>query len=219
MFSGIISGLCTVKEVKNSSSGVSLGIKIENRLLKGLEIGASVAVNGVCLTVVKIEGNSDSTSNVYFDVVPETLQRSNLSEIQNGSEVNIERSLKFGDEVGGHLCSGHVDGKVSVVSMTEFGLGREIEFEVKSDLLKFILEKGYVALNGASLTIANRTSNGFRVAFIPETLSKTNLGALVIGSNVNLEIDRSTQAIIETVERVLATTINPSHPLFINKEQ
>lgn len=203
MFSGIISGLCPVKTLKKSLSGLTLAVNLEDRLTLGLQIGASVAVNGVCLTVVKIEACHDSSKDIFFDVVEETLKRSNLCEIKAGSVVNIERSLKFGEEVGGHLCSGHIDDQVTVSSITVIGDSREIDFEVSAELSKYIFEKGYVALNGASLTVARKDLNRFRVAFIPETLSKTNLGSLVVGSKVNLEIDRGTQAIVNTVERVL----------------
>lgn len=204
MFSGIITAICLVESAKNTVSGLSLQLKLENKQLIGLEIGASVSVNGVCLTATGIKNGPDSYGFVSFDLVPETLKRSNLSGLSAGALVNVERSLKFGDEVGGHLCSGHVDGLATVVRITALGQGAEIDFDVDQELLKFILEKGYVALNGASLTVAKKLSSGFRVAFIPETMAKTNLGVLTVGSEVNLEIDRSTQAIVETVERLLS---------------
>jgi riboflavin synthase len=202
MFSGIIRGIYSVVKADIIDSGLSLVLNFDHKLIPGLEIGASISVNGVCLTVVNYFQGQEQTYSVHFEVVPETLRRTNLSELKVGSLVNIERSLKFGDEVGGHLCSGHVDGLATVTNIEKIGEGAEIDFSVEEVHSKFILEKGYVALNGASLTVAKKLVTGFRVAFIPETLSKTNLGNLVIGSKVNIEIDRATQAIVETVERL-----------------
>lgn len=203
MFSGIIQGICPVNKVELSPSGLRLGLSPKPELMHGLDLGASIAVNGVCLTVVSFVNNHESDCIVFFDVVPETLKRSNLSDLQIGTLVNIERSLKFGDEVGGHLCSGHVDTLATVTRIQDLGAGAEVDFSVVLGWEKYILEKGYVALNGASLTVANKLPLGFRVAFIPETLLNTNLGSMKVGSKVNLEIDRATQAIVETVERVL----------------
>jgi len=200
MFSGIVRAICPVNSVDISPSGLRLTLGFQPYLLQGLETGASISVNGVCLTVVSF---SISESSASFDVVPETLKRSNLLELETGSMLNIERSLKFGDEVGGHLCSGHVDTMSIVSEIVEHGEGAEIDFSVAQEWEKYIFEKGYITLNGASLTVAKKLAGSFRVAFIPETRSKTNLGALQIGSRVNVEIDRATQAIVETVERVL----------------
>lgn len=223
MFSGIVSGLYPIKSIAPTASGALLRVFVHDTLLVGLKAGDSIAVNGVCLTVIDFTPGTEITETdiagidmtgteqkqaltayVSFDVVPETLRRSNLSELGEGSFVNIERSLRFGDEVGGHLCSGHIDCILTVVSIIRLGEGAEVRFSIEKPFLRYIFEKGYVALNGASLTVAKKYDDGFSVAFIPETLKKTNLGLLDTGTRVNLEIDRSTQVIVETVERVLS---------------
>lgn len=214
MFSGIVAGLYPIKSIETTASGVVLSVFLPNSLLAGLKAGESVAVNGVCLTVVAFVRGADTGATiagkqvidgyVSFDVVPETLTRSNLAELKEGTFVNIERSLKFGDEVGGHLCSGHIDCMITVMSIARLGEGAEIRFAVENPFYRYIFEKGYVALNGASLTVAKKYEDGFLVAFIPETLRSTNLGLLSVGAKVNLEVDRSTQVIVETVERVLS---------------
>ena len=168
-------------------------------LVEGLQIGGSVAINGVCLTAISIDEGA-----IKFEIVNETMERSNLSFLSSGSLVNVERSLKMGEEIGGHLVSGHVSGIAQLVEMKEDSNDVVLSFEVPRVLMKYLLKKGFVAIDGASLTIAdvNRSASSISIALIPETLRSTTLGLLEKGSYVNLEIDSQTMAIVDTVERI-----------------
>ena len=141
-------------------------------------------------------------SNCY-DVIPETLARSNLSTLEIGSTVNVERSLKMGDELGGHLLSGHVMGMGSIVARSEIGEGVDLVIEAPATMMKFIHEKGYIGLNGASLTIGEVSGQRFNIHLIPETLALTTFGTSSEGDVVNIEIDSMTQTVVATVERML----------------
>ncbi|MCL4134533.1 UNVERIFIED_CONTAM: hypothetical protein GTU68_009249 [Idotea baltica] len=170
-------------------------------LADGLQLGASVANNGTCLTASQIDGPL-----VSFDVIGETLDMTNLGAVNAGDRVNIERSLKFGDELGGHILSGHVSGTVSVAEVEREGNNRTIWFDVDPAHMPFLLWKGFVALDGASLTISrvDRAANRIAVSLIPETLERTTFGRVEVGGLVNLEVDSQTQGIVETVRNVLA---------------
>lgn len=201
MFTGIVQGIATVQSVVSTSEIVTLTLAFPAGFSKGITQGASVAVHGCCLTVVLI-GND----TLSFDAVPETMARTSFKNLKEGSKVNVERSLKFGDEVGGHLLSGHVDTVGSIADIRKFELSKEVTFKVPLGMIKYIFEKGYIAINGASLTVTkvDRATGEFRVSLIPETLAKTTFGEAVPGDLVNIEVDRTTQAIVDTVELVLA---------------
>ena len=197
MFTGIVQDIGLISCKKETGSGIFLEVKTQPGLLKDLKIGASIAVNGVCLTVVKF-----TEDHVSFDVIPETLRVTNLEFVSEGSEVNLERSLKFGDEVGGHILSGHISCKASsrlVKSEEE----TELVVECPEEWNKYILLKGYIAINGASLTIAKKTTNSFSVFLIPETLDATNLSQVSNGDLLNIEIDQSTYATINAAESLI----------------
>ena len=197
MFTGIVQDIGLISCKKETGSGIFLEVKTQPGLLKDLKIGASIAVNGVCLTVVKF-----TEDHVSFDVIPETLRVTNLEFVSEGSEVNLERSLKFGDEVGGHILSGHISCKASsrlVKSQEE----TELVVECPEEWNKYILLKGYIAINGASLTIAKKTTNSFSVFLIPETLDATNLSQVSNGDLLNIEIDQSTYATINAAESLI----------------
>jgi riboflavin synthase len=150
----------------------------------GVQLGDSVAVDGVCLTVVaRLE------STISFDAVPETLGRTSLGALAQGSRVNLEPALRAGDPLGGHYVQGHVDGVGSVRSVEPEGDGKRIAFTAPADLLPYVVEKGSIAVQGTSLTIAAVDDGGFEVALIPHTLEATTLGALKPGDDVNLEAD------------------------------
>ena len=151
---------------------------------RGVQLGDSVAVDGVCLTVVACV---DST--LSFDAVPETLARTALGTLDQGSRVNLEPALRAGDALGGHYVQGHVDGVGRVLSVAPEGEGRRVRFEAPAELLKYIVAKGSIAVQGTSLTVAAVDETGFAVALIPHTLEATTLGALTPGSRVNLEAD------------------------------
>ena len=196
MFTGIVQGLGEVQSIELKEAVWTLSLVLPNT--DGLQRGASVAINGVCLTATDIEGSTAS-----FDVIPETLARSNLSTLEIGSTVNVERSLKMGDELGGHLLSGHVMGMGSIVARSEIGEGVDLVIEAPATMMKFIHEKGYIGLNGASLTIGEVSGQRFNIHLIPETLALTTFGTSSEGDVVNIEIDSMTQTVVATVERML----------------
>lgn len=190
MFTGIVQELGEIKECNKTSSGKSIKISVISSFTKNLKEGASVSVNGVCLTVT----NANST-NMVFDVIKETLRVTNLDEVKVGSVVNLERSLKFGDEVGGHILSGHVSCKGKSKLIKHDG-EVELRTECPQEWLDFVLLKGYVAINGASLTVAKKEKGSFSVYLIPETIEATNLSEITEESFLNIEVDQSTYASI-----------------------
>ena len=200
MFTGIVQKLAQVKGLERDENLVRLSIELD-QLSTGLELGASVAVNGVCLTVSDVK---DSTG--CFDVIPETLATTNLDLLSSASLVNVERSYKVGDEIGGHIVSGHIGSTAELQSVHHEKHDRVLTFQIDESWMKFIFHKGFVALDGASLTISsvNRAENCFSVSLIPETLARTTLGLLEAGGLVNVEVEAQTVSIVETVERVMA---------------
>ncbi|MEY4669065.1 MAG: Riboflavin synthase alpha chain [Pseudomonadota bacterium] len=201
MFTGIVQALAQVVGIQRKADIVALQLKFPANYLEGIAIGASVSVQGCCLTVTAYK-----EAEAAFDMVPETISRTSFSNLKEGDVVNVERSLKFGDEVGGHILSGHVDVVASIVAIEKFEHSRVVTFQLPDGWIKYVFEKGYIALNGASLTITDvvRDVSQFKVSLIPETLAKTTFGSAKVGDRVNVEIDRNTQAIVDTVERVLA---------------
>ena len=171
-------------------------------LMEGLQKGASIAVNGCCLTVVNF--NQDS---VTFEVMKETLRVTNLSNLQKGSGVNIERAARFGDEIGGHFLSGHIHDTVKISSIHKEENNVTIFLKFNSKWADYIFPKGYVSLNGCSLTVGEKVENcQFYVHLIPETLNVTLFKTAKIGDDINLEIDTQTQVIVETVKRYLQSS-------------
>lgn len=196
MFTGIVQGLGVIRSIEKDNAVWTYTIQLPNTT--GLERGASVAVNGVCLTATDMDDE-----HVSFDVIEETLQRTNLGGLGEGDSVNVERSLKMGDELGGHLLSGHIMGLGSVVQRTEVGEGVDLTVEAPHSMMKYIHEKGYIGLNGASLTIGRTSGDRFNIHLIPETLRLTTFGSLNVGGAINIEIDAMTQTIVATVERMM----------------
>jgi len=197
MFTGIVQGIATINATSQGESVMTLSITLP--ATENLQIGASVSIDGVCLTVTSIDG-----LNVNFDVIAETLHRTTLSDLETGSQVNFERALRFGDELGGHLLSGHIMSAGLIHSITENGEGKELSIIAPPTLQKYIIEKGFVAIDGISLTVGVVESNIFALHIIPETLRMTTLGSKQEGDAVNIEIDSNTQTIVSTVERILA---------------
>ena len=191
MFTGIVQEIGEIKECNKTSSGKTIEVLATNPFTENLKKGASVSVNGVCLTAV-----SSSNGYMIFDVIKETLRITNLDDIQVGNIVNLERSLRYGDEVGGHILSGHVSCKAKSRLLQNDG-EVELRIECPKEWLDFILLKGYVAINGASLTVAKKEKNNFSVFLIPETLSSTNLSELVEDSFLNIEVDQSTYSSVK----------------------
>jgi riboflavin synthase len=199
MFTGIVQGLCGVTDIDDRPALRRLAIDLGD-LAANLAPGASVAVNGACLTVTTV-----ADGIAWFDVIRETLGRTNLGRLAVGSRVNVERSFRVGDEIGGHIVSGHVSGVAEVVRVELAPNERNVYLRVPAGLMKYLTMKGFVALDGASLTIARRDADACEIAvcLIPETIGRTTLGTVEEGEHVNLEVDQQTQTIVETVERLL----------------
>jgi riboflavin synthase len=182
MFTGLIEACGRVHAFRREGSGARLEIAWE--LAHELTVGQSIAVAGVCLTVT---GRTGSTFEVT--AVDETLRRTTLGSRRAGDRVNLERSVRVGDRLDGHLVQGHVDGVATVTEVRPVTVGRELGFSVTPDLHRFVAEKGSVALDGVSLTVADVTPRGFRVALIPHTLAVTTLSELRVGQHTNIEVD------------------------------
>lgn len=198
MFTGIVQGKATIHSMIEKPDFMQLKVELPPSHCKNLQIGASIALNGTCLTVTSFEDNL-----VCFDLIMETLRVTNLGQLTVGDVVNFERAAKFGDEIGGHLLSGHVHQKVTIERIETPDNNWIVWFRVSPDYLKYIFAKGFIGLNGCSLTVGEIDDELFNVFLIPETLALTTFGSLEEGSIVNLEIDAHTQAIVETVEQYM----------------
>ncbi len=194
MFTGLVESLGTVREVVVEGAGTLLRID-EPAIASDLPIGASVAVNGVCLTVVSC--NHDLFS---FQAGPETLRLTNLGELRNGSRVNLERALRVGDRLGGHIVQGHVDGVGTIARREPQGEWETIWFDCPPDLARQMIRKGSIAVDGVSLTLVDVAANQFSVALIPHTLAVTTLGFKRPGDTVNLEIDMFAKYVFKCME-------------------
>ena len=191
MFTGIVQGTGCVQSVQGDAV-VTVAIEIPST--EGLEVGGSVSIDGVCLTATSV-GKS-----VTFDIIQETLERTTLGSLSPGSNVNVERALKFGDELGGHLLSGHIMGTAEIITIKN----QDYTIKCPTEMAEFIQEKGYIAVDGISLTIGETDGEGcFDVHIIPETLRLTTLGGKSVGDHVNIEIDAMTQAVVETTKRLM----------------
>ena len=196
MFTGIVQGVGKVITKTSHNTVTSMTIKLPN--VNNLAIGASVSINGVCLTVVSIDSYI-----VHFDIIDETLERTNLGDISVGDYVNIERSLKFGDEVGGHVLSGHIFDTGIINSKAKKGDQMTLSILAPPSIQKYLTEKGYIAIDGISLTVGEIKDGCFDLHIIPETMRLTILDSKEVGDIVNIEIDSNTQLIVETIERLL----------------
>jgi riboflavin synthase len=201
MYTGIVQGCFSVVAVEKKAGLHTLTVALDVERCRDVQIGASVAVDGVCLTVTAINGEQ-----LVFDVMQQTLQQTTLGRLQPGDRVNIERSARYGDEIGGHAMSGHIDAALEIVALHESENNRELTFRLPQSLVPYVFERGYVGLDGCSLTVARYAPEAaeFTVCLIPETLRVTTFGAKTVGDNVNLELDRQTQAIVDSVTRYLA---------------
>ena len=197
MFTGIVAGTGSIAEMSGSDV-VRIVIDFQSVSTDNLETGASVSIDGTCLTVVEI-----NSPNISFDVIPETLQKTTLGSKSTGSLVNLERALKMGDELGGHLLSGHILGMGERTERVEGKENLDLRISCPSHIMKFVQEKGYIAIDGISLTIGNVDETSFSLHLIPETIALTTIGTKQIGDKVNIEVDSMTQTIVTTVERIL----------------
>ena len=200
MFSGIVSHKSKVLKLESFSDFIRIHISTPKNFNKGLKKGASISVNGVCLTS-KDNGNK----NLKFDVIEETLLKTNLKHILKGDIVNLERSIKASSEIGGNLMSGHIHFTGVVKKIFEKENTKDMRISISREYSDYILEKGYIGVNGCSLTIGKVFKNQFNIHLIPETLKISNLEKLEEKDLVNIEIDQTTIAIVDTVKKTLAT--------------
>jgi riboflavin synthase len=192
LFTGLVADLGQVIDVERSDGGVRL--RVESDLTRELAEGDSVAVNGVCLTATAVDRGAFST-----DVMNETLKLSSLAEIATGSPVNLELAMRLTDRLGGHMVQGHVDGVGTVTSVTADGFSRRVTIDAPPGVLRYVVHKGSITVDGVSLTVSGLDSRSFTVSLIPETLERTNLGRAEPGTTVNLEVD----VLAKYVERLI----------------
>jgi riboflavin synthase len=194
VFTGLVADKGTIRTVQDGR------LQVETALGAHLAEGDSVAVNGVCLTAVE-----PHVDGFAADVMPETLRRSSLGPLRPGAEVNLELPLRAGDRMGGHVVQGHVDGTGEVDSVRDEGNSRVVRIAAPSELLRYVVEKGSIAVDGVSLTVSDIEDDWFEVSLIPETLERTTLGATQAGSTVNLEVDVLAKYVEKLVARGAAT--------------
>ncbi len=184
MFTGLVADTGTVESLAHAGDGQGVRLRVATRLAAELGPGDSVAVNGVCLTAVEPDGEGFSA-----DVMAETLRRSSLGPLGEGDSVNVELPLRAGDRLGGHIVQGHVDGTGTVESLRDEGFARVVRIAAPEALLRYVVEKGSIAVEGVSLTVSAVDAEAFEVSLIPETLERTTLGAADPGRTLNLEVD------------------------------
>ena len=200
MFTGIVQDLVTVQKIDDQGDLVKLTLDMSGMTDK-LVPGASVAVNGTCLTVTGVDQGC-----VTFDIIVETLRTTNLHALTEGARVNVERSFSVGDEVGGHIVSGHVTATAELVHRHADGHEQVLTFSLAPEWMKYVFHKGFIALDGASLTVSSvdKDKHQFQVSLIPETLARTTLGNARCGMLINVEVDAQTVTTVDTVERLFA---------------
>ena len=199
MFTGIVSGKGHVQKIVRYEDYISLIIKAPKDFSKNLIKGASVAVNGVCLTVKK-----GKTDILEFDVIEETLQKTNLKDISKSSKVNLERSMTAKTEIGGHLVSGHIHGTGEVLKVVNRQTTKDLQIKIPTSLREYFFYKGYVALDGCSLTIGKVLKTSFYIHLIPETVSVTTFKDIKKGDLINIEVEQSTINTVETVKKIMS---------------
>ena len=202
MFSGIIQAICSITDIKHATGLATITLALPSSLISDLKIGASIALDGVCLTVTTI-----NELQVSFDVIAETLAVTTLGELVIGNKVNVERSLKMGDEIGGHLLSGHIHGCSEIVDIVQPEINFILTIKLAKPQIQSCFAKGYIALNGASLTIVdvNKQQQTISVHLIPETLRMTTFAEKHIGDTINFEVDQQTIAIVNAVKEITAS--------------
>jgi riboflavin synthase len=201
MFTGIVQGIATIKSVTDIDGIRSFEVEFPSGFCTDLKIGASIAIDGVCLTVTEIL----SDTHVKFDVMLQSMLITTLGGCTAGDRVNAERAAKDGAEIGGHLLSGHVDFCATVHEVTQIQNNYRIRIGVPHQWMRYIFPKGYIAINGTSLTISevNKESDWFEVWLIPETRRMTTFESKLAGSQLNVEIERGTQIVVDTVRSTL----------------
>ena len=196
MFTGIVSGTAPILRIAEGDGIRKITVDMGD-FSDGLETGSSVSLDGVCMTVVSMD-----SGEVTFDAISETLDRTTLSDRSEGDRLNVERSMRLGDELGGHILSGHVMGMAEIIESRTVGEGLDLLISIPEGCSPFILEKGFIAVDGMSLTVGKCDEGSFGLHIIPETLRITTLDKKVVGDRVNIEIDSRTQAVVETMLRM-----------------
>nr|WP_315476699.1 riboflavin synthase subunit alpha [uncultured Undibacterium sp.] len=209
MFTGIVQGVASIQKIVDQTGLRTLQLSFPDGFDHDLAIGASVATDGVCLTVTRLLPNA-----AEFDIMQQTLNITTLGAYAEQAQVNVERAAKDGAEIGGHPLSGHVDFVAKIAQIRQTENNYVLRFAVPAQWMRYIFAKGYIAINGASLTIAeaNRDEHWFEVWLIPETLRMTVFGKKQIGDAVNIEIERQTQVVVDTVRSMLQETLGPLLP-------
>ena len=205
VFSGIVHSTGTITQASKNKDSLTLEVESSSDFVADLQIGASVCVDGVCLTVTSV-----TDTLMCFDLIIETLRSTTFDKVKISEQVNLERSIKFGDEIGGHILSGHVSDTVSIDKISKTDENYVLTFKTSSDIVKYIFPKGYVAINGVSLTVGDvsREDNLFNVYLIPETLRRTNLSNKLVGDLVNVEIESQTRNTVDTITQITKENIN-----------
>ncbi|KUM52608.1 riboflavin synthase [Rheinheimera sp. EpRS3] len=201
MFTGIVQTKAELTAVADKAAFRQLTLKPGAAHLQNLSRGASIAINGVCLTVTDFDSNAGW---VCFDVIAETLSKTNLGKLSAGDAVNFERSLSFGSELGGHIVSGHIQTTATITAVDKSANNCAMRLTLAPEYMRYILSKGFIAVEGCSLTVGETYADGFSLYLIPETLSITTLGQKQPGDMLNIELDQQTQTIVQTVERIMA---------------
>ena len=214
MFTGIVQGVATVAQLQDRPGLRSFTLQFTPGFCDGLAIGASVAVDGVCLTVTTLR----SAEAADFDVMQQTLRLTTLGALQPGSRINVDRAARDGAEIGGHPLSGHIDFKATLAAVRQPENNHVLRIAVPAPWMRYVFAKGYIAINGASLTVAEaqREAGGagwFEVWLIPETLRMTTFGGLGEGALLNIEIERSTQVFVDTVRDAIAERLGALQPV------
>ncbi|MFP3019754.1 MAG: riboflavin synthase subunit alpha [Arsenophonus sp.] len=204
MFTGIVKGKGRLVALKDNVNFRTYTVQFPNELLDCLETGTSVANNGCCLSVTNINGNM-----VNFDLIKETLRLTNLGSLKIGDMINLERSVKYGDEISGHIISGHIIDTAEIAKIFKTENNLQIFFYVNNkQLMKYILYKGFIGVDGISLTVGDVLNDSFCVHLIPETIARTTIAKKRLGEKVNIEIDSHTKAVVDSIERVMAQKYN-----------
>lgn len=213
MFTGIVQGVARVAQLSDRAGLRSLGLELPPGFAAGLALGASVSVDGVCLTVTALDGGNAAS----FEVMQQTLSVTTLGALALGGSINVERAAKDGAEIGGHPLSGHIDFRAQVVDLRRPENNHVLRLAVPPPWMRYVFAKGYIAVNGASLTVAEaqRETGGagwFEVWLIPETLRLTTFADKRVGDSLNVEIERSTQVMVDTVRDAVAEKLGPLLP-------
>ncbi|MBK6472700.1 MAG: riboflavin synthase subunit alpha [Betaproteobacteria bacterium] len=213
MFTGIVQGLATVRAIADRPGLRSFTLVFPPGFAKGLAVGASVAVEGVCLTATTLHGDTAAD----FDVMQQSLALTTLGTLREGSLVNVERAAKDGAEIGGHPLSGHVDFLATVAEVRRPENNHVLKVAVPAPWMRYVFPKGYIAVNGASLTVAEAQrgpdgSGSFEVWLIPETLRMTTFAEKAVGAGLNIEIERQTQVFVDTVRAAIDERLGPLLP-------